>query len=481
MATPEYINFIQIISYTAAVETGQMEIKMGITDSATNTTKTYYPIYKQNQDEQSSSFIATIPINSIPTKGFVVSYEIRYLGELYNRYEAKEITIYDEDGVELLSDIHGTTLDVKATNNRPAIEKVDLALAKVDVGWKPWSEEIHDLLAGTVTTTQHSGFQFDVYVTKLNTMKSDRDTMECKLFIGDTEIPLYEPNMPAGSPTPSNNPGIDALSTSLIYNFRIRNIDRIINLGPTTYTVKLFYNFDNNTANNKTLYAEYSDTVIFRSILNELAWSNILKCKHPDTHLDALKIFRIPVIDATFYDTYRKSIDELILYEMAQLNDYFLKYRMLSDQVNMKFARTHGVIENLKYNDNIGDETRNIAPYGGWACDLPPTIKLKAYIKKSSKHTAQEIVNEMKQVLLAFLQIRAGFNGSIVRSEISRFLHDTISDLTSVEVLEPTRDIIYLFDPEYHLPKDRNIVMSYVPEFLWVDPAKIFIQVVILP
>jgi len=265
----------------------------------------------------------------------------------------------------------------------------------------------------------------------------------------------------------------------LIYNYRIRNSDPIIGRGPTTYTIKLYYKFSSH--DEKTLYAEYSDTVIFKSMMNELAWSNVLRDKNPDTNEDALKVFRIPVVEATYYDTNRSRLDDIIFYEMAQLNDYFLKYRMLSDQVNMKFARTHGVIENLKYNDNIVDRNRYIMPYGGWSCDLPPTIKLKAYIKRSSKLTAQEIVNEIKQVLLAFLQVRAGFNGSIIRSEISRFLHDTISDLTSVEVLEPTRDIIYLFDPEYHLPKDRNIVMAYVPEFLWIDTSKIFVQVVILP
>jgi hypothetical protein len=498
-SSPEYINFVQIFTYTAAVEVGQMEIMMNIIPTypakesvtACQSTQSYYPVYKQNQDDASSNFIATIRKENIPMFGFRVQYVVRYLGQEYNTYTTKSINIYtladeDNDGtpdtvVSMLpiDEIHGMTLDVSASSSRPSIEKVDLSLSKVDLGWSPWTERvIVDPLDPSVTEDQIiSGFQLNVHVTKLDTMKSGSDVLECRLFIDDREVPLYDPIQQPD--VIFNNPGVDTLNTTLIYNYRIRNSDPIIGRGPTTYTIKLYYKFSSH--DEKTLYAEYSDTVIFKSMMNELAWSNVLRDKNPDTNEDALKVFRIPVVEATYYDTNRSRLDDIIFYEMAQLNDYFLKYRMLSDQVNMKFARTHGVIENLKYNDNIVDRNRYIMPYGGWSCDLPPTIKLKAYIKRSSKLTAQEIVNEIKQVLLAFLQVRAGFNGSIIRSEISRFLHDTISDLTSVEVLEPTRDIIYLFDPEYHLPKDRNIVMAYVPEFLWIDTSKIFVQVVILP
>jgi hypothetical protein len=45
----------------------------------------------------------------------------------------------------------------------------------------------------------------------------------------------------------------------------------------------------------------------------------------------------------------------------------------------MKVARTHGIIYNLRYNDNIRKIPEDLK-YGDWTTDLAPTFKIKIFI-----------------------------------------------------------------------------------------------------
>ena len=152
---------------------------------------------------------------------------------------------------------------------------------------------------------------------------------------------------------------------------------------------------------------------------------------------------------------------------------------MLSDRINFKFAKTIGVTENLKYNDyvkNIDDSLK----YNNWTCELPPTIKLSILIDKNASRTKQDIILDCKQVILSFLQLKADFNIQISRSEIDRYLHDTVPEVVSCEIIEPSRDIIYFYT-EDDLPRDKDTVLSYTPEFLYIDSSKIRIDVKVTP
>ena len=98
-----------------------------------------------------------------------------------------------------------------------------------------------------------------------------------------------------------------------------------------------------------------------------------------------------------------------------------------------------------------------------------------------SARSSSEIIDECKNVVLTFLTIKTtGFSKSILRSDIIRFIHDSVPEVTSCEVLAPTRDIIYLFD-EYNLPSEKDELLSYVPDFIWIDKDKISVETVIIP
>ena len=152
---------------------------------------------------------------------------------------------------------------------------------------------------------------------------------------------------------------------------------------------------------------------------------------------------------------------------------------MLTNRINFKFAKTIGATENLKYNDNIDGIDKDLL-YNGWTCDLPPTISLKVTIAKDSKRTKNDIVSDCKQTILTFLQLRAGFETRIIRSEIARYIHDTIDDIISCEVLAPSKDIMYMFTDK-ELPKDKDTILSYNPEFIWIDADKINVIVIQTP
>ena len=76
--------------------------------------------------------------------------------------------------------------------------------------------------------------------------------------------------------------------------------------------------------------------------------------------------------------------------------------------------------------------------------------------------------------------MKSTFNAKIVRSEAARYIHDVIPEIVSCEIVEPTKDILYLYD-ETHLPKNKNELLGYVPEFVWIDIDKIKVEAIILP
>jgi hypothetical protein len=192
-----------------------------------------------------------------------------------------------------------------------------------------------------------------------------------------------------------------------------------------------------------------------------------------------LYVYRIPVIEKSYYDENKRFLNEIFMYSASQVDLMFNSYKMLTDGCNLKFAKTYGTITNLRYNDNIpkiADELK----YGNWTAPLPPKFKVKVFIKKNPTKSVREIVVEAKKVIFTFLQLRSDFNAKIVRSEVSRYLHDVVPDITSCDIVEPTRDILYLYE-ERHLPRNKHLILSYVPEFVWIDIDEIDIVPIVLP
>ena len=60
------------------------------------------------------------------------------------------------------------------------------------------------------------------------------------------------------------------------------------------------------------------------------------------------------------------------------------------------------------------------------------------------------------------------------------YLADQMPDIISCEIIEPTKDIIYFYT-ENELPKDKDSLLSYNPEFIWFNTDKISVETVLTP
>ena len=278
---------------------------------------------------------------------------------------------------------------------------------------------------------------------------------------------------PIDSPAIYNN-------ITCIYSFKIPYNPSYIMNGHTHYKINLNYAFkelnESTNSNNQVFYnfATYSGYATFRKNFSDLMYCNIEKLTD-----DKYKIYRIPVIEKEFYENNRQYVEDQLLYQLVELDNNAINYKMLTNRMNFKFAKTIGVTENIKYNDfveNVDDSLK----YNGWVCDLPPKINISVLVRRDSERNRTDIINECKEVVLTFLTLKASFNAKIIKSELARYLHETVTDVISCEIIEPSRDIIYFFN-EQELPKDKDVLLSYTPEFLYIDSDKITITIKQMP
>ena len=393
-------------------------------------------------------------------------YTIYYANRYYNTY-SKYIILRNKYESNLLTTFIGYPIsftydpsDESTKQPEPAIDKVYIGVTRLEVTWGNWEDEL--------TNNTIDGYLIDVEINKLES--ADINKIKVTFDIG-YDNQTYNP---------ISSPTIDKNNIKCIYSFRIPYNSKYILDGSTYYTIKVKYKFNDSNGNpglDFSEFATYSGYLIFRRKFSELMWCNIEKLSN--TNDDIYKVYRIPVIEKEYYKNNKEYIENNILHQLAELDLKSIEYRMLTDRHNFKFAKTYGITENLKYNDNVEniDETLK---YNGWVTDLPPTIKISVLVKRDNSRSKQEIINDCKTVVLSFLTIKAGFNSKIIRSELARFLHDAVSDILSCEIEEPSKDIIYFYE-EDELPKDKDTLLSYNPEFLYIDADKIKIDVKQMP
>lgn len=399
--------------------------------------------------------------------------KLYYQGNLYNTYKRKVIlfnsdNLDDEDTnfyVKNCEPIYlNTELDYKYNESDdmtfmptlPTIENVDFGISTVLFNWATWKDN---------NDKDVNGYEMLIYLYKLKDNEATR--MKCSLeFAGVTYTPYTY--------------GVGGKDTVVLYRIHLPYDVENIPTGSINY--KLSFSYKYRDASSYTNYSTYSGSVIARQMMNNTMWSTVNSIVDPNYGDKRWKIYRIPVIEKSYYDKNKKYIEENNLYLMAEIDYNFNEYKMLTDSVNIKYATSSGLTENLKYNYNSTEDTVDpIFIYNNWAWDIAPTIRVKIVIKNGITTSDSEIINETKKVILSFLTMTStGYHKSIIKSDITRYLHDTISELKSCSIEEPYRDIIYVYD-ESSLPKNKNLLLSYVPEFMWVDADKISVEVVHIP
>ena len=412
-----------------------------------------------------------IPINDILSNDVFAGrikfeYTIYYSNRYYNTY-SRYITFRNKYEDVLLTNFIGYPIsftydpaDESTKQPEPAIDKVYISCTNVNITWTKWlDKDLNEYIDGYIV---------DVELNKLETV--DLNKVQVTFDIGYDNQTFY----PISDPSIYND-------IKCIYSFKIPYNPKYIMDGSTYYTIDIKYRFNESDGSNGVTYSDfatYSGYLIFRRRFSDLMWCNIEPLENDETG-DIYKVYRIPVIEKEYYENNKQYIEDNILHQLAELESKTIDYKMLTDRHNFKFAKTIGVTENLKYNDNVENVDESLK-YNGWVCDLPPTIEVSVLVKRDSERSKQDIINDCKAVILSFLTIKSSFNAKIIRSELARFIHDAVSDVISCEVDQPSKDIIYFYE-EDELPKDKDTLLSYNPEFLYIDADKIKVKVKQMP
>lgn len=239
---------------------------------------------------------------------------------------------------------------------------------------------------------------------------------------------------------------------------------------PSTYFQEGQVDFKIQLSYDTERHAIYKQSAIFKYDITSIVSSNVVEDIDGKTW-----VYAVPVIEKDFYDNNIKFIDQSILSEIAQFRYKFIDTKMLTDQINIKFARTFGKSINMRYNIFNAIISKEYDPE--FSIELPPKLDLTVYVKKTVKSSVQDIINECKNVLYTFLTLKTDYHKNIYRSEISRFLHDTVDEVEFCEVNEPTTDIIYDFNLD-HIPKPlKHELRIFCPEYIWIDKEKINITI----
>ena len=245
--------------------------------------------------------------------------------------------------------------------------------------------------------------------------------------------------------------------------FETDNINtNIIQPGLITFDIDLYYK--------GIFYASYKQSVILKQELTNICHSNIAVASDGVQYA-----YGVPVIQEEYYNSNKEFIDELILNQLAKFSAAVSNYKMLTDNVNIKFVKTSGYSKNMQLNlYNI----KSVITYpDDFSIEIPPKIKAKIYLKRKSGLSVNSVILECKDVLYTFLTLKSGFHSNIYRSEMARFLHDVVDAVEFCEIMEPSQDIVYNFDIENMPSTYRDIVYKYCPEFIWFSKDKIEIEV----
>lgn len=235
--------------------------------------------------------------------------------------------------------------------------------------------------------------------------------------------------------------------------------------GLKDYTTELYWQSN--------LHSIYRSKIILRQLLDEVTWSNFL----PGSH-SAYKVYQVPVILKEYYDANKEFIDMNLLSSFAHYKEKFSDYNMLTDVMNIKFARTYGYSTNMRLNDYNPDAIFNYP--STFELEVPFKIEIRTYLYNTFTGTVEDIRNKIRDIVYSYYTTVTRFHMDIYRSHLARFIHDVLSDVASCEVLIPDQDIVYSFDIK-DIPKtERDKILSFVPEYIWMKKDDIVVHVNIL-
>lgn len=338
--------------------------------------------------------------------------------------------------------------DVPSLSGTPRIELVHLGLNSIQI-----------------TSTPSGDYVFECEVSKMP--QNNASYITARLVIEHDLINLEQDMAYDGETEQDNTQTTTANNTpASTVKFVSPNISpSLIPAGTIPFKIELNYNGE--------LHAIYKQSAVFHHDMTEICYSHVAPNQSGVQYA-----WSVPVIESSYYDENLEYLDQYVFSVMATLRDSFAQYKMLTDRIQIKFAKTFGDSVNMRLNSYSTIPSKTYA--SDFSIDMPPELHIKVYVSKRAQSTVSAIVEECKNVLYTFFQLKAGFHTNLYRSEISRFIHDTVDDVEFCEVLSPTDDIVYNFDIN-NIPRyAKDVLYTYCPEFIWFDIDNITVDVVLM-
>jgi hypothetical protein len=255
-----------------------------------------------------------------------------------------------------------------------------------------------------------------------------------------------------------------------------------------TFIVSVSYMFNELGTYVERLVSIYKQAMIFKTDVTHICYSHIKDIEDDDGEIRKYA-FQIPAIEKAYYEAAYENIDNIILADIVYFRDTFPDYKMLTDKINYKFIKTAGRSKNMLINQ------RNVIKYNPhFYVDLPVPLSIKAYVNQDIRNSLDVINKQIRDAVYTFLQLKAGVHTNIYRSEIHRFIHDSVPEVQFCEVtklgkidygdgtpiIDVSMDIVYNFDLSRIDKMRQKIAFSYVPEYIWFDPNLIDIDIEII-
>ena len=430
-----------------------------------NTSSFYIGCYVKDPATAEFSREYTLTLHGIGEGRYTFSSKSVPISELYEGEIDVQFRIYtkDEDGVYnvLYNTYNGSFVvltegkrhidtlvdEVTRYSTEPKIELVHLGLSSIDIS-SPDNGNSYVFICNISKLPNNASSKI---VANLTMTTNSYDLTQTKEYYLEYTGDMVEVE---------DDDGRNKSSMCVYTSPKIKSED--IPTGQVTFKITLKYDGKN--------IATYKQSTIFKQDISRIIRSDIHKFTD-----GLLYACNVPVILKEWYDKNIEYLDQEILSRFLNLSNTFNQYGMLTDRINIKFVRTCGKSTNMTLNNYMPNPVKSYSPDFG--IDLPVKIHVRLFVPEDIQTDINDIVIEAKNIIYTFLQLKSGFNVNIYRSELARYLHDSLEDILYCEVVEPTDEIIYSFDIDKVPRSEYEVLYKYCPEYIWFDLDNIEVDV----
>lgn len=261
----------------------------------------------------------------------------------------------------------------------------------------------------------------------------------------------------------------------LTNNWKIYELKKV---NSSQYKISLIYRISSTQLNANTYQFDYIGNIIKNNEKENVfkAYNTNIYFKYDLTNLFPLTyalydenkytIYNIPLIEEIDFFTYEQYIKTTLFPSFLKLKKDINKYKMLTTNVTISFAKTHGYISNIKYNNPYNSSYVYLSPSYYNSIELP--LKYTIEIVPKNNIDIEKLIEDVKLKVYTFLNKKKGIHSTIYITEIIKeiMLLENISDV-DISLSNMKNLPLYFNLTTETIP--NNAIKSYIPEYIWIN------------